>query len=584
MGRARTDVARGISICFAVSIAVALVLWAALPGLAQEQGFEEVTSQASADGFLGTNGARAPKLDWDRCGRGPGRYQCATAEVPLSYRKPNGKTVELALGKLPAKARKNKVGTLFWNPGGPGGPGRFPPSFSPALRRSFDIVGFDPRGVGESDPVRCFGSFRKAIRAFGKPFPITEAQEQRVVEASRRGTTSCERNGGPLFSHVSTANVARDMEMLRRAVGARKLNYIGFSYGTHLGEVYANLFPGRVRAMTLDAVLDPVEWTTGEPGGGPAGDPGEPFSYRLGSFDGAQQSLESFLDACAEAEDCAFAEDGADGSALLAKYETLLDRLREEPAEITLPGGEETFRVTYQDAVGITTSFLYDAAASPFLAELLEDLYRATEPAARRADKPPTVDLPDVSTRPTLAPASAPADDLARRRYTGGLEWFNAVSCADTTNPDDPGVWYDFAAQADEDARGFGSLWTYASLPCATWPFVDRDRYVGPWTRKTAKTVLLIGNSQGDPATPYEDAVATEELLSNARLLTLDSFGHTAAYGGQSRCVNRTVDRYLIQGELPPEGKVCQPDFGPFAEPSGSLRNVPKGPSFGQDN
>ncbi|MBF6742560.1 alpha/beta hydrolase, partial [Acinetobacter baumannii] len=125
-----------------------------------------------------------------------------------------------------------------------------------------------------------------------------------------------------------------------------------------------------------------------------------------------------------------------------------------------------------------------------------------------------------------------------------GIEWFNAVSCADTSNPSNPRSWSLYARQADERARGFGPLWTYASTPCATWPVEDPDRYVGPWDEKTANPILLIGNRQGDPATPYDDARTTAtERLADGRLLTLDSFGHTAAYGGQSRCVDGAVDR-----------------------------------------
>ena len=396
------------------------------------------------------------------------------------------------------------------------------------------------------------------MRLFGWPFPVTPVQALQVIDKTERGTELCAKGAAPLLSHMSTANVARDMDLLRRAVGDEKLTYVGYSYGTHLGEVYANLFPDRVRALVLDAVLNPVEWTTGK---GPASS-FVPFTYRIGSFRGAQRALESFLAACADDKRCAFREPGADAKELHAKYDNLLDRLRQEPAEITTPEGQKV-TVTYQDAVGLTLSLLYSASASPILADMLQQLYEVTAPAQRRTQAAPRVDLPDVAKRPTYA-------------YTGGLEWFFAVGCLDSVNPDVPYPWLPYARKADRQGRGFGSLWTYQSLPCATWPFHDPDRYTGPWDRDTANPILLIGNSQGDPATPYPDARATAKLLADARLLTLDSFGHTA-FGGISSCIDHYVNRYLIEGKLPPKGTVCQPDREPFDPVPSPLSGVPRG-------
>lgn len=579
-GRASTLV---YAILAAVVAALAVVL-SAPPSPAQES--------AAPDGApLGTNGANAPKIRWADCrGRlGEMGYDCARVEVPLSYQRPDGKKIELALGRLPARDQERKIGTLFWNPGGPGGSGRIPPPFSRAIRERFDIVGFDPRGVGASTPVRCFDSNRQAFRTFARPFPITEGQEGAFFAANERGTELCAENAGAILSHVSTANVARDMDLLRRAVGDEKITYIGFSYGTFLGEVYANLFPRKVRAMTLDAVLDPQEWTTGEQEGQAET---QPFTYRLGSFEGSQDALRTFFEKCAAAaEGCAFAEPGDTAADLESKWQEILGSLRGGPVEVT--DGGQTFPVTYQDAVGLTLSVLYAADASPFLAEFLEDLHRATRPSGERTTAqagPPEVDVPDVATRPSFGAAGPslerPGDRGLRREPYFGIEWFNAVSCADTENPSDTAAWSLHARQADAVAPGFGALWTYASTPCATWPVEDPDRYLGPWDRKTANPLLLIGNRLGDPATPYDDARTTaEERLADARLLTLDSSGHTAAYGRQSRCVDAAVDRYLLEGTLPPEGKVCQPNREPFAtgaaqRSAASVPSTPPPPGF----
>jgi hypothetical protein len=170
--------------------------------------------------------------------------------------------------------------------------------------------------------------------------------------------------------------------------------------------------------------------------------------------------------------------------------------------------------------------------------------------------------VPDVPLRPTFERP----EDRAKRPPYFGLEWFPGVSCLDSSNPPSVAPWSLYARKADERAPGFGALWTYVSTPCATWPAEDPDRYRGPWDKETANPLLLIGNRRGDPATPYEDARTTAaRRLADARLLTLNSFGHTSSYEGQSRCIDAAVDRYLVEAKLPPKGKVCQPNQGPFA-------------------
>jgi pimeloyl-ACP methyl ester carboxylesterase len=500
--------------------------------------------------------AAVPQLEWRTCPASSPEeeeflrpYRCSTLEVPLSYRNPAGQSLELAVGLLPARDQARKLGTLFWNPGGPGGPGRIPPSFSPALHERFDIVGFDPRGVGASTPLQCFASNEQAIRLLGWDFPITLAEEQRVIDLTQRATQLCARNGGPLLEHMGTGNVARDLDLLRQAVGDERLSYIGFSYGTHLGAVYANLFPERVRALVLDSVLDPVEWTTGYPPAGAAA----PFSYRIGSHVGARQALTTFLAACAGDARCAFREAGTD---LMAKYERLLARVRRRPVDIVAPDGTP-ITVTYQVAVYITLGLLYDPAAARDLADILQAVYTATEqrtppPSARAKVRDAILELPR---RPRW---QVPEDEP----YFG-FEWGPAVFCTDASNPSNPFEWPRYARRADREGYPFGSPWVYASLPCATWPASDPDRYAGPWNRRTANPVLLIGNRLGDPATPYDDAQRTAtQILTNARLLTLDSYGHVAF--GQSRCVLEAVERYLIAVRLPGPGTVCRPDRRPF--------------------
>lgn len=502
-------------------------------------------------GFPAAAAAEAPPvpvLEWTACPEeyAPAPYQCSVAEVPLSYRDPAGQSLELVLGKLPAADPARRLGTLFWNPGGPGGSGKIPPAFSEALHARFDIVGFDPRGIAGSTPLRCFASNEQAIRLFGSAWPITLAQEQDYVERTRRGTQVCARNGGPILSHMSTANVARDLDLLRQAVGDQQLTYLGFSYGTAIGSYYANLFPDKVRALTLDGVIDPEEWTTGRT---PA-EAQQPVEYRLGSFHGAADALDTFLAECARDVRCAFRDPNED---LRAKFDRMLNRVKRTPVEIVVEG--QTYLITYQFAVDSTMGLLYSSYAASFLGEVLQQIYAATgKPALQRPD---ATGLGTRLWQPTRQ--GVPADEP----YFG-LEWFRAVECTDSLNPSNPWEWPRYARRADrESGSPFGASWVYGSLACATWPVTDPDRYMGPWNRTTANPILLIGNRGGDPATPYEDAVSTSKLLASARLLTLDEYGHTAQ-GGLSRCIDAAVDRYLIELQLPPAGLVCQPDRKPF--------------------
>lgn len=508
------------------------------------------------DGVAGTNGAPVPTLGWGPCSAATPEeaeflkdYQCATAEVPLSYREPQGQSVTLALARLPATDPKHRLGTLFWNPGGPGGSGRIPPVFSQELHERFDIVGFDPRGVASSTPLQCFASNQEALALFGWPFPITLAQEREVIDATRAGTGRCAEHGGPILEHMATGNVARDLDLLRQAVGDQQLTYLGFSYGTHLGEVYANLFPDRVRALALDAVVDPVEWTTGQT----PREASVPLFLRLGSHKGSYAALRAFLRACETDARCAFRERGRD---LLAKYDTLLRRLRRQPVDIVLADGQPV-TVTYQVAVGSTLLSLYDPSDSTDLAASLQEVYVATEHRRQPVAGRVALDGLRVFARPGVGSQTTTDEPYL------GIEQRSGVLCTDSDSASNPWLWPRFARAADRAAPYFGSLWSYISLPCVTWPARDVDRYTGPWNRPTAHPLLLIGNRQGDPATPYDNAVSTAHELASARLLTLDSFfGHIAFT--QSQCIVRAVERYLIDLRLPPSGTVCQPDSRPF--------------------
>src|SRR3954471_19770429 len=253
-----------------------------------------LTATLVAGAALIITDAQAAPLAWAPCADG---LQCATAQVPLDYDKPAGQKISLALIKLPATGKK--LGTLFTNPGGPGNSGvafvrdEARDVYSDGVRARFDVVGFDPRGVGASTPVQC---------GAGEPqpaFPVGFEQERAFAKAQVDLGLRCRALSGALLDHLSTANVARDMDVLRAAVGDAKLTFAGHSYGSHLGATYANLFRQRVRAIVLDGVLDSAAWTTG------AG----PFSLRVGSQEASSRALRYFLDTCkAAGPKCAFSD------------------------------------------------------------------------------------------------------------------------------------------------------------------------------------------------------------------------------------------------------------------------------------
>jgi pimeloyl-ACP methyl ester carboxylesterase len=340
---------------------------------------------------------------------------------------------------------------------------------------------------------------------------------------------------------MSTANVARDLDLLRQAVGDERLNFAGFSYGTYIAATYANLFPDRVRAMWIDGVLDPVAWATGRGNGTRI-----PFSSRLRSGDSSTATMHAFLRACQRVG----ARCGFSSAHTQRKFDRLLSRLRAHP--VRADDGEVL--ITYADAVAGMLPPLYFQDSWPGLGQQLQDLYRLTRPGARVGD----------------------ARALALRALGGepnpgnDVDAFNAVACVDTVNPPDPFAWPRAGDLGDRRAAPFGRLWTWESDACATWGAKDTDRYLGPFRARTSAPVLIVGNRL-DPATPYRGAVTLDRLMPRSRLLTVDYAGHTSL--GQSRCVTRAVTRYLVDGVLPAPRAVCRSDRKPFEPvPRGARR------------
>jgi pimeloyl-ACP methyl ester carboxylesterase len=485
-------------------------------------------------------GAPAPVLTWQACDDG---FQCATARVPLSYSNPHGATISLAVIRHLATDPAKRIGSLFINGGGPGEQiegfvaqyGELPA----VLRERYDIVTFDPRGFGYSTAIRCFPSVAAENQFLaGLPsFPVGARQIETWDQTWARFDAQCAEHAGPLLDHDTSADVARDMNLLREAVGDPVLNYFGTSYGTGLGAIYANLFPGTVGRMILDGNLDPVAWTHAD---------GVLTAWlRMGDDLASAATMRAFLDLCGQASTSACAFSAGTPTATTAKWNTLLSRLREHPVTI----GNPPRAYTYADTLSAVGGALGKVSRWPAAASVMQQLWAASQASSARPAGAAT------------AAASAPA------LYTGPDQQF-AEMCADMPDPRDPSAYAAAAQLAYARSGPLGPANTWNLEPCAGWPSAAaQDRYTGPWNKLTASTILVIGNT-GDPATPYQNSVAMSRDLARARLLTVDGYGHTAA-ANPSTCALDYEISYLLTGALPPAGSVCTQNAAPFAAPSG---------------
>jgi pimeloyl-ACP methyl ester carboxylesterase len=518
-------VLRAAAVTAAAGLVTALAAGATGAAASQRTGQQAVTTRAAA--------APVPVLTWKAC---HGSFQCAVARVPLDYRHPDGAKISIAVLRHLATDPARRLGSLFINGGGPGaqieGSVGFYWSLPAVLRERYDIVFFDPRGFGLSTAVRCFPTFAAEKKLLGAlpTFPVGAKQDAQWEQTFAIFDARCANTHSPLLDHDTTADVARDMDLLRAAVHDPVLNYLGISYGTGLGATYANLFPARVGRMALDANLDPVAWTTR--------DGNLPYVLRVGIDEGNAADMSAFLTLCGQATKAACAFTAGTPAATHAKWHTLLRRLKSHPVTV----GSPPQTVTYADAFALVD--LGDVSAWQQGAVQLQQIWAASATGSTTA-------------RATAKPATAPV-------YLG-FEQTLAVKCSDTPDPRDLSAYPAAVKLATARSGGF-ALNVWGDEPCAQWPGNGtRDRYTGPWNRWTAHTILLLGNT-GDAFLPYKDDLAMAYDLGRARLLTVRGYGHTEI-GNPSTCATSYELSYLQNGALPPPGTVCQQDATPFPAP-----------------
>ncbi|WP_439386741.1 alpha/beta hydrolase [Amycolatopsis lexingtonensis] len=469
-------------------------------------------------------------------------YSCARYRVPIDHDDATLGTIDIALLKRAARTPDKRVGSLFLNPGGPGGSGlRMPIGgqfyFQPQVLDRFDLVGFDPRGVGDSNPLRCFTTQEDADEVFAAqiPVPLSRAEISGTLAGYRDYGQFCKNNAGSLLNHMSTKDVVRDLDTLRAAVGDRKLTFVGFSYGTLIGSTYASMFPKQSRAIVIDGNVDPALRT------------GDGVQYDRERAQGFEIALDGFLKRCDQVgAKCAF----SDGNPR-AKFDELREYLRKQP--ITIPGGGT---VDINRFTGGVSSVLYSPAAFAGLAEDLQALYTAIHPAGAQAQT--------LAAKPlkALTPGKQGlADQNPDSPYTSDDSYFG-VNCSDKPfrikQDQVPGI----AAKWERESPTFGRYQAFAdTAACPVWPAKKPDAYRGPWQAKTDVPVVVVGNYY-DPATRYQFAQRMAQELGNARLLSVDAFGHCIL--GDALGVDKAVADYLTDLKVPASGQVFQPNAQPF--------------------
>ncbi|MFL6098721.1 MAG: alpha/beta hydrolase [Actinomycetales bacterium] len=455
-------------------------------------------------------------LHWKGCGNG---FQCSTLSVPMDYDRPATRTLHLALVRLPAGDQKHRLGSLVLNPGGPGGSGieyarAAKQVISDAVRKKYDVVGFDPRGVGDSDPVHCLSSTETDALYAADPTPTTPDEIARWVALSRGLAEKCQARVGAELKFVGTRDAAHDMDVLRSAVGDQKLSYLGKSYGTLLGATYADQFPTHVGRMVLDGVVDPA--LTAE-------------QINLGQAQGFERATRAFLADCAKHSDCAL---GTDVDAGLTKLREFLGSLTANPLR------------TNDSKRPLTEGWGSYGVAQAMYSKQLWPILRSALKAAVAGDGSVLLAL---------------ADQYAHRekdgRYDGNLnDALYAVNCVDRPQQGGlEGIEQDVTT-FQQAAPVWGSFLAWGALPCAYWPIPPTDE-PKKISAPGSGPILVVGTTR-DPATPYEWAVSLSKELSNGHLLTYDGDGHTA-YREGSGCVDGVVDSYLLKAAVPPDGKRC---------------------------
>ncbi|HRD60386.1 MAG TPA: alpha/beta hydrolase [Nocardioides sp.] len=456
------------------------------------------------------------QLEWSPCRDG---FECSTLTVPVDYQDPSGDTIELALLKDPADHPDDRVGSLVVNPGGPGAPGTSYAenssfAFRDVIRERFDIIGFDPRGTGDSDPVDCLSDSDLDAYVARDPDPDSPEEGQEFEQGNRALLQGCVANSDALVGHVSTVEAARDMDVLRAALGESQLTYFGASYGTKLGSTYADLFPDKVGRLVLDGAVDPSIGSR---------------QLNVEQAAGFEVALRSYVQACVDQGDC-FLGDSLDEG--LGTIQGLIADVDEQSLPTSLGGRELAVGNAFYGLVAP----LYNRDYWPLLDQALQQ--------ALDGDGTTLLRLSDLY--------SSRADDGT---YTdNSAEAILAINCLDDPYSIPADQVPDQIPEFEKASPTFGRVFAWSLTNCEgvhtrasePVPVVDAPG---------AAPIVVVGTTR-DPATPYQWAVHLADQLQSGVLITRDGDGHTG-YNAGNDCVDEAVEDYLIDGTVPPDGLDC---------------------------
>jgi pimeloyl-ACP methyl ester carboxylesterase len=504
----------------ALALGALVALAGCLPPLEQVTPTEEGAWPGGEPGgetaATGGSDVYSQSIRWDDCGS----LECATIEVPLDWTDPTGKTITIQLNRAEAREPDQRLGSLLINPGGPGGSGLqlteyFLEFAGDSLLDHYDIVGFDPRGVGLSTPVDC-GSAEE-LNAYFTAQDVAETEAE-VIALNERNTAfaqRCRELTGPLIENVDTASAARDMDVMRAVLGDEKLNFLGFSYGTQLGATYAALYPENVGRFVLDGAVDFLL-------------PTEELSE--GQARGFEAALEAYIADCLTHSNCPLP-----GDPDLAKraIRDLIIEARDEG----IPTGGETLNGTLI-VYGIVVTLYSETDWQYLSAAFDEALNQGTgqiflQFASIYLGRDPDGEYQDNST-----------------------EAYTAITCLDEPNIE-PWTIDDIRAfrkvtQASSPTFGW---WFAAGVGCDGWPWQAHE-IIDDLTPSGAAGPIVVVGTTGDPATPIEWAESLAEKMPSAALLVYEGEGHTA-YGRSNSCILDAVDAYFVEGVVPDSGKMC---------------------------
>jgi pimeloyl-ACP methyl ester carboxylesterase len=518
----RPTLPRQLATGVALVAAVALLTACSALGSGSPDGTDGPTTTSTPAPTASVEPSLAPfygqRLVWAGCGNG---LRCSKLLVPVDYAHPTSGSIRLALIKLPTPNQVTRIGSLILNPGGPGGSGvdyaRSARSVvDGAVRSRYDVVGFDPRGVARSAPVECLDDGQTDAFLALDATPDTPTEVRRLDQASRQFADECKARSPRMYAHIGTEDAARDVDVLRAALGDQKLYWLGASYGTFLGATYADLFPTRVGRMVLDGAIDPtlgnVELTHGQVKG---------FELALGRF----------VQDCQRHSDCPLPQGTQAG---LDRIQRLFHDLDATP----LDTGDPARPLTESLAENAVLSYLY------FPPTDWEQLRFGLQSAFDGDGSVLLLMLDDRTRR----------DDSGHYANNSNAALY-AVSALD--RPDRPTADQSqmLADQWSKEAPIFGTFLAWGDLPFQYWsaPATGRPHAIhAPGSPK----ILVVGTTY-DPATPYPWAQALAKQLSQGVLLTRVGDGHTG-YGMGSQCTDTAIDRYLLTGVTPPAGTVCR--------------------------